>query len=206
MGFKANYITGSNIVYCDDTQDLGIGLKLETQAVSNYSIITKIIDNEAFEISGFAISTGEHNTEIEKISLYEIWEIQAKDALINAGLNYGVELFPDNPEEYKLDHPNGVVLIRYNGSSYGEYGQGAAGMLQQEQFALLQIYVMGRSERKNKGLLNVIEIIRKIITNQIGMYCTQSWKINSESFIGEFNGEWHYDLSFQTKTIHHKGC
>ena len=99
-----------------------------------------------------------------------------------------VEGFPENSSEYKLLHPKGAILVRFQGASYSLPNE--AGFIQQTSNLEFNLTLMIKGLRNKNGAYNYIDSIITALTGFQGMYPTKV------AFLTEDVGIWRYSLVF----------
>jgi hypothetical protein len=202
-----NFTKDSAQISCADTSNLDVGMKFISDNISlGFAVILQIIDNTNFIISCKALKTkASKDIIIEKISIEEVWEIQIVSNLFEGITEATVSLFPDDVET-PINYNNGSsIFVRYNGSNYTDAGGSTAGMRSQERYPMLMIYLITYSQRNSNGALRMLSKIRQIVSRIKGYKCVKPWIIQNDMFTGEYDGEWHYVLNFQTTTYYNAG-
>lgn len=103
-----------------------------------------------------------------------------------------VELFPEQPDKYRLNHANGAVLIAYHGSDYGE--SKATDIAHQQRVIQWRLTVITRSQHNDFGALAVLDAIRLSLLGYCPPHCDKLY-LDSEQFDGEASGLWQYGVS-----------
>nr|VFK16267.1 MAG: Gp37 protein [Candidatus Kentron sp. LFY] len=108
-----------------------------------------------------------------------------------------VELYPDNPGNYRLKHPKGALLVRYMGSRYG--GTRDMGLLVQERRLAVEITIFMRALHGDGGIGEVLEAVRLCLA---GFAPEGFGKLRplGDGFQAEDGGLWRYAVDFETKT------
>ncbi len=110
------------------------------------------------------------------------------------------EGFPEKPEQYKLRHKDGVLLVSYSGSKYSQPSQGNA--VVQDRRLEWDIILVFRHLREHTGAYDILDAVRTALTGHIlsaeytGMYPVQ------EQFISEVSGIWQYGITFAFHATH----
>jgi len=105
------------------------------------------------------------------------------------------ESYPDRPETYQLIQPQGVVLVAYHGSQYGNSAptQGRA--------MNILITVLLRNLRASNTAESTLE---HVITALAG-YKASDWRnaltIKSDRFVKQTDGVWQYDIICSVSTL-----
>lgn len=109
-----------------------------------------------------------------------------------------VELMPDNPSDYYLAHPNGVVLVGYVGSTFGKLR--ATDIVSQSRTVRIMLTVISRNLHNDNGALLLLDQIRLLIVGFQPPNCSECYLI-SEQFDSEESGVWQYQLVLQVDTV-----
>jgi hypothetical protein len=85
-----------------------------------------------------------------------------------------VEYFPENPADYRLNHPIGAILVSYSGSNY-------------------------QTENINgdKGAITTIDIVRDCLNGHQIEGAFNTITCNRDRFISNANGIWQYLLDVE---------
>lgn len=114
----------------------------------------------------------------------------------DASVKLVAESYPDNPADYSLIHPVGVVLVGYQGSKYSD---GASGVKNRD--ISIVTTVLLRELRASKEAEKQLETI---ITSLSG-YKAETWRsgldIESDIFRKQSDGVWQYDIIFKLPTL-----
>jgi len=111
-----------------------------------------------------------------------------------------VESYPDEPESYRLQHHLGAILVRYEGSRYGEPQD--AGRVVQERTILFDIdVVMANLSAAGEagGVYHYLEGVRLALTGYRPPGCTRRLRPVSDAYIGRRNHTWQYGILFATE-------
>lgn len=113
-----------------------------------------------------------------------------------------VELFPDDPDRYRLNHPHGAILIGYQSSDYQESEDVL--MMNQPRFAMLHFTIMARSQWGDKGAIALLDRLREALAGFSPINC-QKGQLMTERFVASESGIWMYLLAvrFKTRNIEH---
>lgn len=109
------------------------------------------------------------------------------------------EYFPDNPADYRLNHPKGALLVSYLGAKYGDPIDTSA--VVQEATPKLSITVTLRQLNGTNGAIAVLTRLRKALIGFKPPDCRRKIWAVGEKFIGESAGIWQYALDVATETI-----
>ncbi|MBS9780872.1 MAG: Gp37 family protein [Gammaproteobacteria bacterium] len=111
--------------------------------------------------------------------------------------DFAVELFPEHPEKYRLNHANGAVLIAYHGSDYGE--PKATDIAHQQRVIQWRLTVITRSQHNDFGSLAALDAIRLSLLGYRPPHCDKLY-LSKEQFDGEDAGLWQYGVSLYCHT------
>lgn len=121
--------------------------------------------------------------------------IEVQQTLKTALPNLSVELFPENPDQYRLNHPIGAVLVSYSGSYY----QGDDNTNNHRTIRVLKLHliIIMRSLHNDQGALTILDTIRATVS---GLRLTGAWssmRCVDDNFIGNIDGTWRYLIGFE---------
>jgi hypothetical protein len=108
-----------------------------------------------------------------------------------------VDAFPDNPEKYRLNHPIGALLVRYNGSKYGAVMDVDAVL--QDRVMAVEVTLVFRSLNGKDGVYAYLEAVRRALTGY-RIPAFSKLKPAQDEFVSQGGGEWRYAIDFVTKT------
>lgn len=108
-----------------------------------------------------------------------------------------VDAFPDNPEKYRLNHPIGALLVRYNGSKYG--GVSDTDAVLQERTMVVEVTLVFRSLNGKDGVYAYLEAVRRALAGY-RIPAFSKLKPVRDEFVSQGGGEWRYAIDFVTKT------
>lgn len=103
--------------------------------------------------------------------------------------DFAVEYFPDKPEEYRLNHPKGALLVQYLRSQYAAPDDCEAVI--QERKAEIAIAIMARQLRGRDGAVYTVDRVEAALMG----FRLQAWKpfrLVENRFIREQAGLWTY--------------
>ncbi len=108
-----------------------------------------------------------------------------------------VEAFPDDPDEYRLNHPLGALLVRYHGSKFGPLLD--TNVVVQERAMALEVTLVFRSLNGKEGIYNYLEAVRLALAG-FAPPAFAKLKPIGEEFLSQGGGEWRYAIDFATST------
>ncbi|QBP09849.1 Gp37 family protein [Cupriavidus metallidurans] len=105
-----------------------------------------------------------------------------------------VEDFPDKPEDYRLNHPVGAVLVQYGGSRYGKRDE--IGLVVQERALRFGCQLVWRALNGERGVLVALELVRRAL---VGFKPSHSKKLRAvrDMFVSQQGGLWRYVIEFE---------
>lgn len=121
-----------------------------------------------------------------------------RDRLKAMNPDLAVEYFPDSPDEYRLNHPKGALLISYPGSEWGESLD--IDLVVQERQAMIGITLVMRLLNGKEGAIERLDLVRQQLR---GFRPTHCGKLHShkEKFLQEKQGVWYYVSLFKAVTL-----
>lgn len=128
--------------------------------------------------------------------------VQILDALVERlktelGRDLMVELFPESPAQYRLNHPRGAVLVAFGKSTFG--GSQAVDAMFQERNLVIALTLVFRQLNGKDGAVSYLDRIRDHLTGWWPQHCDQACRPVSERFIGHLQGVWQYGLDIATR-------
>lgn len=114
------------------------------------------------------------------------------------GRDLAVELFPENPREYRLNHPVGVILVAFSGSSFSD--SAATDATFQDRKMSVPLTFVFRKLNGPRGVINYLDQIRAELTGYQPSHCTTPLAPQEEKFLGQINGLWQYSQKYGAST------
>lgn len=108
------------------------------------------------------------------------------------GTEIAVEAFPARPNDYRLQHPRGVVLIAYAGSDFGPRQD--IGLVVQDQTLKFMLLLMVRNLRTHVESLLLLDRLRRAITGFVPVAGARPCYLRAERFQQENNGIWTWEI------------
>lgn len=105
-----------------------------------------------------------------------------------------VELFPENPAGYRLNHPRGAILLAYGKSTFG--GSEAGDSMFQARNIVIRLTLVFRQLHGKDGAVSYLDRIRDCLTGWFAPHCDQACRPVAELFIGQVSGLWQYGQDF----------
>lgn len=106
-----------------------------------------------------------------------------------------VEYFPERPDEYRLNHSRGALLVSYVGSRFSG-SIDSWNVAQPQQFRLTVTVVMRQLNGKG-GALDALDVLRSVLVGFKPPDCKALIAVQ-DSFLGQVKGLWQYALDLQT--------
>lgn len=125
--------------------------------------------------------------------------IEATLARLTATLpELAVELYPDRPEAYRLNHPVGALLLAYPGSSHGPAQP--LGLVAQERTLRLGCTLVTRRLWGEHGAVLLLDRLRLAL---VGWTPPHAGKVRAddERFLAEDKGLWWYGATYATTLL-----
>lgn len=108
-----------------------------------------------------------------------------------------VELFPENPAGYRLNHPRGALLLAYGKSTFG--GSEAGDSMFQARNIVIRVTLVFRQLNGKDGAVSYLDHIRDCLTGWFAPHCDQACRPVAELFIGQVSGLWQYGQDFSLR-------
>ncbi|WP_372437365.1 Gp37 family protein [Pseudomonas chlororaphis subsp. aureofaciens] len=109
-----------------------------------------------------------------------------------------VELFPESPLQYRLNHPRGAILLAYGRSTFA--GSESTDAVFQARSMTLRLTLVFRQLNGKDGVVSYLDRIRTCLTGWLAPHCDQACRPVFEHFIGHMNGVWQYAQDFATRS------
>ncbi|RMU57759.1 hypothetical protein ALP29_00224 [Pseudomonas syringae pv. avii] len=114
------------------------------------------------------------------------------------GTQLMVELFPENPSGYRLNHPRGAILIAYGNSTFG--ASESTDAVFQARNIKIRLSLVFRQLHGRDGAIHYMDQIRTCLTGWYAPHCDQACRPVSEQFIGQSNLLWQYAQDYSMRT------
>ncbi len=108
-----------------------------------------------------------------------------------------IELFPENPKGYRLNHARGAILVAFGGSKFGN--PEALDAVFQERNLVIPLTLVFRQLNGRDGAMAYLDAIRDCLTGWYPPHCDNACRPVEEAFIGQLNGLWQYGQRFATR-------
>lgn len=109
------------------------------------------------------------------------------------------DYFPENPDDYRLLHDVGALLLSYTSTTFG--GTDALGIVVQPQPVRLTVTVVIRQLNGKSGAVAALDALRQIIGGWRPDGCATPFILVDEKFLGRTDGLWQYALTVQAGAI-----
>ncbi|HGJ5880614.1 MAG TPA: Gp37 family protein [Arsenophonus nasoniae] len=110
-----------------------------------------------------------------------------------------VDFFPERPEQFRLNHPHGAVLVSYGKSRFGQTQD--IGVVIQPQTVRLTATVVVRQLNGKDGAVAVLDQVRQCLGGWRPPDCQRDIWLVEEVFLGQTEGLWQYALTVETVTV-----
>ena len=107
-----------------------------------------------------------------------------------------VELFPENPKAYRLNHPAGAILVAFGHSRFSRVD--ATDAVLQSRDITLTLTLVFRQLNGPHGVVGYLDLIREALTGFTPPNCTIALAPLEESFLGQVTGLWQYAQKYAT--------
>ncbi len=109
-----------------------------------------------------------------------------------------VELYPENPAAWRLNHPRAALLVDYRGSKYGDVVDTA--FVAQGRELAIGVSVVARTLHDAYGALLLTDAARIALLGQRWPDCRKA-RLSSERFVSQEAGIWIYELVFEAESL-----
>lgn len=103
------------------------------------------------------------------------------------------DYFPENPDEYRLLHDTGALLLSYTSTTFGSTE--ALGTVVQPQPVRITITVVMRQLNGKSGAVAALDALRQVIGGWRPQGCATPFVLVDEKFSGRSDGLWQYALT-----------
>ncbi|WP_110970248.1 Gp37 family protein [Pseudomonas huaxiensis] len=108
-----------------------------------------------------------------------------------------VELFPEAPGNYRLNHPRGAILVAYGRSKFGD--SEATDAVFQERQLVFRLTLVFKQLNGKDGVTSYLDRIREHLAGWYPPHCDRPCQPVSEQFLGHVQGVWQYALDVSTR-------
>ncbi|EOX6774883.1 Gp37 family protein [Salmonella enterica subsp. enterica serovar Manhattan] len=109
------------------------------------------------------------------------------------------ELFPDDPENYRLNHDTGALLVSYSNADFGT--NSAIDCVMQEQPVRVVITLVFRELNTSTGAIQALDETRRALAGFRPAGCHAPYVLVSEKCLGFASGVWMFALVVQAQTL-----
>jgi len=124
--------------------------------------------------------------------------LAAADRLKSQVPGVAVELYPDNPATWRMNHPRAALLVDYRGSKYADVLD--TGIVAQERTVSIGISVVARTLHDAYGALALVDAVRLALLGQRLPDC-RKLALDAERFVSQEAGIWIYELTFAAESL-----
>lgn len=116
-----------------------------------------------------------------------------------------VDSFPEEPDKYRLTHPNGALLVSYRGSRYGERGgtRTLDSFVSTGRKVRIAVTVVSKSLKPRPtqyGLYQLLEGARLALSGQRPAGCGPLYAVE-DGFVNYLRGEWQFEVVFEGEAL-----
>lgn len=109
-----------------------------------------------------------------------------------------VELYPENPGAWRMNHPRAALLVDYRGSRYGKVVD--THVVAQGRDLSIGVSVVARTLHDAYGALAITDAVRMALLGQRLPDCSKA-RLASERFVSQEAGNWIYELVFAVESF-----
>lgn len=113
------------------------------------------------------------------------------------GRELSVELFPENPALYRLNHTVGAILVAYGKSTFG--ASEATDAVFQARSMSFPLTLVFRQLHGSGGAVSFLDRIRECLTGWKPPHCDMACRPSAEHYIGQVQGLWQYGVTIATR-------
>lgn len=109
-----------------------------------------------------------------------------------------VEYFPEKPHDYRLNHPQGALLVSYAGSRYTS--PAATTYVMQPRDLRVSVMVVMRQLNGRGGAVDAVDAVRHALLGHRLPDC-KPLRAVSDTYLGVAAGLWQYALDFAAESV-----
>lgn len=109
------------------------------------------------------------------------------------------ELFPDDPDSYRLNHDTGALLVSYGNADFG--ANSAVDCVMQEQPTRVVITLVFREMNTPTGAIQALDKTRRALAGFRPAGCHTPYVLVSEKCLGYATGVWQFALVVQARSL-----
>lgn len=113
------------------------------------------------------------------------------------GRELAIELFPEKPQQYRLNHPAGAILVAYGSSKFGDAEATSAMLL--ERNLVIPLTLVFRQLNGKTGVIAFLDRIRGCLNGWYPPHCDNPCRPLDETFVGQVAGLWQYTQRFAAR-------
>lgn len=108
------------------------------------------------------------------------------------------EYFPDNPDEYRLNHPKGALLVSYPGSTFDDTVD--VGCVAQPRMVKLSVTVVMRQLNGRGGAVDMVDAVLLALVGWRPPDCRKA-NAKRDAFLNGKAGIWQYAVDLTAETM-----
>lgn len=109
------------------------------------------------------------------------------------------ELFPDDPDNYRLNHDVGALLVSYSNADFGV--NSAIDYVMQEQPIRVVVTLVFRELNTAQGALSALDFVRRALAGFRPAGCHTPYVLVNEKCLGFTSGVWQFALVVQAHSM-----
>lgn len=110
-----------------------------------------------------------------------------------------VAYYPEKPESYRLNHPNGAVLLSYASANYPKYNDINA-VIQPRELGF-NLSIVNRQLYGRTGAIEVLDKLINVVAGFSPVHCDKPLRPVKDYFVRHEAGLWFYGLDVATETV-----
>lgn len=109
------------------------------------------------------------------------------------------ELFPDDPDNYRLNHDVGALLVSYSNADFG--ANQATDYITQPQPVRVVVTLVFRELNTEQGAVCALDLVRRALAGYRPQGCHTPYVLVSEKCLGFASGVWQFALVVQARSM-----
>ena len=114
------------------------------------------------------------------------------------GNELAVEFYPEKPEGYRLNHPNGALLLQYGKSNYPKHNDSDAVVQPREM--TFKVIIVSRYLHERWGAVLIVDWVCAALQGFTPAHCDRPLAVVSDYFISHGSGLWLYGIDVATSS------
>lgn len=110
-----------------------------------------------------------------------------------------IDYFPEDPQNYRLNHPVGALLLGFSRGQFGSDLSTDAVFVERE--ITLPLTLVFRQLKGPDGVIHYLDLIRTTLTGYQPPHTDRPLRPVAEQFIGQTQGIWQYAQDWTTRTM-----